>query len=140
MNDTPSDWLTDLSTAVAECLVVAAGQMPIGAHVQAGEDEVPEVSLFFGATEIVGGAQDGRRRNAPFWLDLVGLLQVFKEVEEFAWQAASMGPDDDLGPHVSLSGRFDGRPVRVRVLAASPRQFPAAQTAESRRNAVANRW
>ena len=143
MNHADPDWLSTLAAAVAECLVEAAS-LPLAAHVQAGVDglgePLDEVSFFFGATETVGGAKDGKRTHVPFWVDLAPLVTAFESVEEFSWQATSMGPDDDFGPHIAVEGLFAGRPVRVRVLASSPKQFPAARTAESRRNTVANRW
>lgn len=143
MNHTDPEWLNSLAETVAESLVEAAGSS-LAAHVQSGADglgePMDEVSFFYGATETVGGPKDGKRTHAPFWLDLAPLVAAFDSVDEFSWQALPMGPDDDFGPHVAVEGMFRGRPVRVRVLAISPKQFPAARTAENRRNTVATRW
>jgi len=143
MNHADPDWLNSLAETVAECLV-AVTPSSLAAHVQEGADDsgepMDEVSFFYGATETIGGPKDGKRTHSPFWLDLAPLVAAFDSVDEFTWQAASMGPDDDFGPHVAIEGAFHGRPVRVRVLATSPKQFPAARTAENRRNTVATRW
>lgn len=143
MNHTDPDWLNSLAETVAGCLVEVSASS-LAAHVQEGVDDLgepmDEVSFFYGATETVGGAKDGKRTHVPFWLDLAPLVGAFDSVDEFTWQALPMGEDDDFGPHVAVEGMFQGRAVRVRVLAASPKQFPAARTAESRRNSVANRW
>jgi hypothetical protein len=143
MSDPPSDWLATLSAAVAECLIPASEPAPLAAHVQTSRDEgepVREVSLFYGATEIVGGARCGARCEPPFWIDLLGLAEAFDRIDSFSWQSAGLGPDDDLGPHVAVEGVYAGRPVRVRVLAVSPRQLPAARTLAACGAVRADRW
>lgn len=144
MTSMPSDWLNALSNAVSECLLPAAAPSPIGAHVQTATDdagrELSEVSLFYGATEVVGGSNDGQRSETPFWLDLAGLRAVFDRVDEFTWQASPLGPEDDLGPHIAIEGEFEGRPVRLRMLSRSPAQFPAARTADARRGVLVEQW
>lgn len=82
-----------------------------------------EVTIFVGGTEIVGGELDGQIRFSKFHLDLRELFDLFDFVDEFHWQAARMGPDDDLGPHVSVEGAVEGRSVWLRVLAYPPARF-----------------
>lgn len=143
MTNAPSDWLESLSTEIAECLIPAAPPTPLAAHVQPGEtaagEPAAEISLFYGAIEIVGGPRCGERTDIPFWLDLLKLTQTFDRIDEFSWQTATLGPDDDLGPHVAIEGSYEGRPVRVRILATAPERFPAIRTVAARRTAPADR-
>jgi hypothetical protein len=139
----PPDWLSALTSAIAECLVAASIPAPMGAHVQRAADadpEVWEVSIFYGKTEIVAGPQDGKRTDTPFWLDLSAVRQVFDRVTGFHWQAAPLGPQDDLGPHVAIDGEYLGHPVRVRVLAAAPDRFPAARSADTLKGTFVDLW
>ncbi|HEX6984524.1 MAG TPA: hypothetical protein VF170_04070 [Planctomycetaceae bacterium] len=143
--DVPPDWLTALAGALAEHFVAAAVPSPMGAHVQRATDAdapagVWEVSLFYGKTEVVGGSQDGRRVDTPFWLDLSGLREVFTRVDGFYWQAAPLGADDDLGPHVAIEGDYLGNAVRVRILAAAPPQFPSARSADTLKGTFFDLW
>ena len=140
----PPEWTSALAGAIAEHLVAASIPAPIGAHVQKAVDEtgpeVWEVSLFYGKTEIVGGPRDGKQTDTPFWLDLTGLGRVFDYVEGLTWQAAALGPEDDLGPHVAIEGEFEGHRVRVRILAAAPDRFPPARSADTLRGTFVDLW
>ena len=125
---------------LAQRLIAVGLAAPIGVHVQTGDDELLELSLFYGRTEIVGGPHDGRTTSVPFWLDLHGLDGIFDLITEFAWQAAPLGDDDDLGPHIALEGVYDGHPVRIRLLAAAPARFPAARAADTLSGDIVERW
>lgn len=143
--DALPDWITALAAALAEHFVAAAVPSPMGAHVQRSTDAdapdgVWEVSLFYGKTEIVGGPQDGQRTDTPFWLDLNGVRGVFDRISGFHWQAAPLGPRDDLGPHVAIEGDYRGNPVRVRILAAAPTQFPSARSADTHKGTFIDLW
>jgi hypothetical protein len=144
VNAAPLDWLEPLSDVVASRLVAGPEDAPLGAHLQASPDEhgetVWELSLFFGATEVVGGPRDGERTRAAFWFDLAGLTEAFDRVDSFAWQAARLGADDDLGPHVAIEGVFRGRRVCVRMLAEEPSGLPPARSVEARDPAIVERW
>lgn len=140
----PPEWVSALAAAIAEHLVAASIPAPMGAHVQKESNEsapdVWEVSLFYGKTEILGGPKDGKRTDTPFWLDLSGLSKVFDRVDGLAWQAAALGPEDDLGPHVAIEGEYLGHRVRVRILAAAPTQFPPARSADTLRGTFVDLW
>lgn len=135
------EWVNALTDAVTPHLIAAGPPSPVGAHLQEGGGTEPcEVSLFYGGTEILGGARDGERTDLPFWLDLAGLTREFDRVERLSWQAVRLGPNDDLGPHVAIEGTFEGRPVRVRVLAASPAAFGPARSADTLRGTFVEHW
>jgi hypothetical protein len=140
----PPEWVSTLAAAIAEYLVAASIPAPMGAHVQKASDEaggdVWEVSLFYGKTEIVGGPRDGKKTDTPFWLDLAGLSATFDRVDGLSWQAAPLGPNDDLGPHVAIEGEYLGNRVRVRILAAAPSQFPPARSADTLHGTFVDLW
>lgn len=138
----PPDWITALASAISEHLVAASIPAPMGAHVRKSEDadDAWEVSLFYGKTEIVGGPKDGKQTDTPFWLDLAGLGRVFDRVDGLTWQAAPLGPNDELGPHVAIAGEYLGNRVTVRILAAAPNQFPPARSADTLRGTFVDLW
>ena len=156
MTATP-DWVSSLTEEIARHLVAAAVPAPIGVHVQrsdtpastgprpstkrrAPREPVWEVSLFYGKTEVLGGAGDGKRTDTAFWLDLAAVTAAFTSVEGFFWQAAPLGPEDDLGPHVAVEGVYDGHRVRLRVLAAAPERFPSARAADTLNGTFVDLW
>ena len=141
--DAAPDWLPALTNALSAHLVAAALPAPMGAHIQRASDApetIWELSLFYGKTEIVAGPQDGRRTDTVFWLNLAQLETVFDRVDAFYWQAAPLGPVDDLGPHVAIEGTFQGNAVRVRILANAPAQFPAARSADTLKGTFIDLW
>ena len=56
--------------------------------------------------------------------DLLKLLSADEAVE---WQTMSLGPDDELGAHVSLEGVCNGHAVWFRILSHPPRRFAAGR-------------
>ena len=166
----PPDWLYELAKALTEHLVPAVLPAPLGAHIQQARfesetadddltpepdampqggpavmhesscDEVWEISIFYGKTEIVGGPDDGRRTETTFWLDVAGAQKVLTRVDRLYWQTATLSPNDDLGSHFAIEGDYLGHPVRVRILAVAPRQFPPARTADTIRGMFIDLW
>lgn len=143
-NEPPPDWISSLTGALTAHFTATALPAPMGAHVQRSKSETPdgiwEVSVFYGKTEIIGGPQDGHRTDTSFWLDLTGLGGLFDQIDAFYWQAAQLGSGDDFGPHVGVEGVFRGHPVRVRLLAKAPAQFPAARSADTLRGTFFDLW
>ena len=144
MDSSPS-WLPALTDALADQLIAAAVPAPIGVHLQKTPESDPadpvwEVTLFYGKTEIVAGPHDGHRTDTPFWLNLVGLIDVFNRIDALYWQASQLGSSDDFGPHVAVEGEFQGNPVRVRILAAAPPQFPSARSADTLKGTFIDLW
>ncbi|MEX0715077.1 MAG: hypothetical protein WD066_00750 [Planctomycetaceae bacterium] len=121
----PPSWLSHLADQVAQRLRAADILAPLGCHYYRNRVlDQWEVTIFAGSTEIVGGELDGELRYSNFQLDLRELFGLFDLVDTFHWQADQMGPDDELGPHVSVEGSFEGHPVWLRVLARPPARFP----------------
>ena len=97
---------------------------PIGCHYYFNKvSDQWEVSLFAANTETIGGERDGCVSYSRFGLDLKELMTAFDEIATCSWQALSLGSDDEVGPHVSLEGTFEGHNVWLRVLAQPPARF-----------------
>ena len=58
-------------------------------------------------------------------------LGLFDEVKQFHWQALDLGPQDELGQHISLEGIYDGNSVWLRVLAEPPERFDNGRIANA---------
>ncbi|MCA9070899.1 MAG: hypothetical protein KDA84_18345 [Planctomycetaceae bacterium] len=138
---TPPHWLSDTINRVAAQFHSVDSLAPIGCHYFHDEScDVWEVTLFISQTETVGGEYDGKRTSSRFSLDLSALESIFSEVSRFAWQALSMGEDDDLGPHVSLEGRVQKHNVWLRIVSEPPPQFEAGRIADTTRQRFIDLW
>ena len=84
------------------------------------EDDFWEIAVYSTPGEIVGGAQDGAVIVPGFSLDMQGLISAFEKVAVFHWRSQSFGPHDNLGPHVSIEGVYQGHEVWLQVLAEAP--------------------
>jgi hypothetical protein len=115
-------WLRDFANSVALRMTPMDLMSPLGCHIYRAEG-VWEVTLFASSTEIVGGNHDGVRRPSKFSVDLHGVCELFTEVTAFNWQALSLGPDDELGAHISIEGNYNGHDIWLRVLSKAPRRF-----------------
>lgn len=137
----PPDWLEDLANVLAAEFQTLTLPAPVGCHYfYNAEDELWEVTLFTGATEIVGGRNDGARSQGKFGVDLVRLSSVFSRIDALYWQASSLGPDDELGPHISIEGAYEDQPVWVRLLARAPRRFAAGRLLKVHESRVVENW
>lgn len=132
-------WLNDLTERIAERLLPVDLPPPLGCHVHR-EDDVTEVTLFFGGTETLGGLADGTYRPARFHFDMAGVTEVFDEVTSFFWQPLTIDSEDDLGPHVSIEGTFEGNEVWLRVLARAPETVSAGVVANAFTGEFVQRW
>ncbi|WP_145219811.1 hypothetical protein [Gimesia alba] len=97
---------------------------PIGCHFFFNDScNEWEVTLFASNTEIVGGEWDGVLAPSKFCFDILKVGEIFEEVQAMHWQALPVNFDDQLGPHISIEGTYEGHQVWVRVLAESPEEF-----------------
>ncbi|QDT62955.1 hypothetical protein V22_01530 [Calycomorphotria hydatis] len=124
-------WLEELAQAAAECIVSTDLSSPIGCHYRENQlaDEW-EVTLFLAKTEIVGGPGDGKKTDSNFWVDLAMLQPLMEDITAFGWQALPMGEDDEAGPHVAMSGNYQGHQVWLRILSTAPDRFEAGRKAD----------
>lgn len=124
MSAHPPHWLSDLADAVAEKMHALDVLAPIGCHYYRNRAiDQWEVTLFASRTEIVGGERDGQLTNSRFDLDLRAVLELFEHVAGAHWQTMALGPDDELGAHISIEGTFQGKSVWVRILSHPPTRF-----------------
>src|SRR5215218_4529675 len=105
MDPIPPDWLKDFANTVVRHLVPAEAMPPVGCH-YAQVDDQWEVTLFAGATEVVGGKKDGARRPPCFSLDVMRVVQHFEHVHLLEWQAQPVDDEDELGAHLSIEGHY----------------------------------
>ena len=123
---TRPQWLNRFVQEIST-LVRSYDHAPLGCHYFSAHD-CWEITVFVMPVEIVGGGRDGETMTLPFHLDISGLPQLFDEVETVSWQTSRLGRDDDLGQHISITGRVHQDAVWLRILADAPQQTPAAGT------------
>ena len=95
---------------------------PIGCHVHRGPVSW-EVTVFASLTEVVSGPHDGRLFGSRFEVNLKKLLEVFSDISAMHWQCQGVGPEDELGAHLSIEGHYGNELVWVRIPAISPERF-----------------
>ena len=100
---------------------------PLGCHYHVAQD-CWEITVFVMRVEVVGGIRDGEKLVLPFHVDLPSLPTLFDEIETFTWQTARLGRNDDLGQHISVTGRVGEDAVWLRILADAPEHSPTAGT------------
>ena len=83
---------------------------------------------------------DGVCLPARIFVDLRDLTELFSEVTNFYWQSALAAPDDELGAHISLEGKFEGNWVWLRILAKAPRRFPAGRSLNAFTFQMRDQW
>lgn len=137
----PPSWLARMTNDVATQMWGVDILAPIGCHYFFNEAVGHwEVTLFVSSTEVVGGARDGQTVTSRFTLDLSQIQGLFDEVTGFHWQAQQLGSEDEIGPHVSLEGKYEGQDVWVRVLASAPNRFEAGRYANAYEMRVQDIW
>lgn len=124
----PPGWLKSLANSVAVQMTPVEQLSPIGCH-YCQVDGIWEVTIFASKTHIVGGKMDGLMRPSKFHVDLRGVMNLLTEVREVHWQPLPMGPEDELGSHLSIEGTYDGQPVWLRILARAPKRFKPGRRA-----------
>lgn len=132
-------WLKKFAERVCQAMEFPESNSPIGCHYHFAESTW-EVTIFASSTEIVGGPSDGSRMPAPFVTDVHRVMTTFDETTSLSWQAAQMGPDDDLGTHLAIRGRFEGNAIWLRLLAEAPAGFAPGRTFNHHTGEVVNAW
>ena len=115
--DVRPGWVTEFVEQVAELFEPLEDDGRVGFDCQLCEQRW-QVSLFLGATEQVGGQDDGRLEYANFQFDLKRLLDCFEEIDRFRWTAYPAGLDgeDETSPSsITLDGRVAGESLRLQI-------------------------
>lgn len=119
MSHSTPQWIQDLTHAVTEEIYPFDILSPVGCHYHRGETQW-EVTIFASSTELIGGPRDGLRTSSKFSLNLTGVHGILDRVTEFRWQPLYVGEGDELGPHISLEGSYDGHELWLRILSEAP--------------------
>jgi len=122
----PPRWLERFVRDISG-MVRSYDNAPLGCHYYLAHD-CWEVTVFLMPVEVVGGGRDGESLVLPFHVDLPSVPLLFDEVETFTWQTARLGASDDLGQHISVTGRVGDDAVWLRILADAPDKTPVAGT------------
>ena len=144
MEQRPPNWLAKLANQVASEMTGVDILSPIGCHYfrNEGPAEQWEISLFAARTEIVGGQRDGVETLSRFTLDLKSIACIFSEVKRFHWQGLPFGSEseDEVGPHISIEGTFEGHSVWLRILASAPKRFQSGRYANAYEMRMIELW
>lgn len=140
MADPPS-WLADLVNNAATHVYAVDILAPLGCHYyhNRARDQW-EVTLFASRTVTVGGKRDGRVTPSRFRTDLTGLMEIFGDEALCNWQALSLGPDDDLGPHISIESQFEDHSVWLRILATAPPRYEEGRSVHAYTMKLEDHW
>jgi hypothetical protein len=128
MPKSPPNWIRELANSAALQICPADLISPIGCHFFQA-DGMWEVTLFASKTEVVGGSHDGRRCDSRFSVDIQAVCRLLSQIERVEWQAHPFAPDDELGAHLAVTGRFGKHQVCLRILAIPPERFEPGRRA-----------
>jgi hypothetical protein len=114
------EWLSVFVHQAAALFEPMSGVGRVGSQCEV-VDEKWEVRLYLGATEIVGGKNDGHSQLVSFELDLARLNQLFSKVEEFHW-SVSAAADGGNSSFVSMKGLVDQYSIGLKVYSRPPKE------------------
>jgi hypothetical protein len=117
--------LAALIDDVCQLFEPLAGVARAGYECMFGDDRW-EVSVFLGAQESVGGAQDGELMPINFRFDVAGLTRMFERVHSVNWNAipCTYGADDGLfESFLTIDGMAAGERISLQVHALAPREI-----------------
>ena len=116
--DTRPAWLAAFVERVSDLFEPASGLGRVGFDCRPVEGRW-HAAVFLGATEVVGGPQDGLLRPAGFSLDLLAVQERFDRVDDLSLYAADEGGGGPR-PRISVRGEVAGNPLTLEILAAPP--------------------
>src|SRR5262249_23021909 len=135
----PPEWLRELADAAALLMSPVDVMAPIGCHFCFVEGTW-EVTLFASNTQIVGGKKDGVLRPSRFHVDVLAMMQLLTEVHDITWQPLAVAVDDELGPHIVISGLCGENDVSLQILARAPRRFEPGRRAIIYEHSFEENW
>jgi hypothetical protein len=84
-------------------------------------DDPWDVHFYPSLSEVVGGPDDGAIIYPDMHVDLQAVIEIFKDVEEFAWSSRSKNREPRYpGGVLDVVGWYDGHPVWLRIFDAPP--------------------
>jgi hypothetical protein len=111
-------WLVDFVECAAAHFAPLSGVGRVGCECEATAAGW-EARLYLGATEVVGGKDDGQSRRLSFELHLSGLMQCFTRVEDVRWNVAA-GQDEQGGSFLTVRGCVEEHPLCVKAYSRAP--------------------
>jgi hypothetical protein len=113
------EWLSQFVERVLASAAQLGVQSGTGCHVYRNTKGEWEVTLF-SDEESNGRMPDLNEIPAALSVDLFELVAVFDELSSCRWQSAPVAWDDDLGAHLSVEGKVEGRAVWLRIVNRMP--------------------
>lgn len=112
------DWIDALADSVASHLTTASQLGPLGVRFREEDDGSWEVVIHPTPVELIGGAADGAVFSPAFTVDLEGLRNDFQPVAKAG--VSSHGLYEDEGPYLWIEGRWQDKPMTLRILLSPP--------------------
>jgi len=119
--DSRPPWLVELIDRAADLFEPLMGVARVGFDCWPTEEHWV-VYLFLGDTETIGGHDDGRLDPPEFHFDLLGLVELLDDIQSSCWTVFPVADDEtgDDRSFVSLTARYRGNPVCLRLLSIAP--------------------
>lgn len=113
------DWLSAFVHQAAALFEPFAGIGRVGSQCEV-VDEGWEARLYLGATEMVGGKDDGHAQLVSFELDLARLTQLFSRIDHFDWNVSAA--DGLNSSFITIRGLVDDHSVSLKAYSRPPRE------------------
>ena len=114
------EWLSVFVHQASGLFEPLSGVGRVGSVCEFSEDRW-EARLYLGATEILGGKNDGHAQLASFEIDFVRLSQLFTQLEESRW-TVSASADGGNSSFFTMAGFVDDHPLRLKVYSRPPKE------------------
>jgi hypothetical protein len=115
-------WLVDLIQQAADAFAPLSGVARVGYECEPAGDGW-EARFYVGATEMIGGKDDGQFRQTSFELNLAGIAERFTRLEEFRWNVAG---GEQSGSFVTIRGLVGDQPVCLKAYSRTPEHIGPA--------------
>ena len=130
----PKAWLAQLVEDVSSHVISWDGDVPLQCHVFHNNDQQQdewEVTLF-GEPQTFGGRLASLSYDSCLSVSVLHVAGVFEDIDACHWQTANVDASDELGPHLAITGKYQGRRVWLRILGRAPERLREAAIAVPR--------
>lgn len=122
-------WLDQFIDEISDRFEPFSGVARVGYECAFSED-LWELSIFLGETELIGGAEDGRMLPVNFRFDLTTITNQFDEIESIHWNAFPNNPDEMAGAtdlsFLTVNGTIENDKVLLQLHSTPPDQVGPA--------------
>jgi hypothetical protein len=120
-NSVPPAWLRWFVNDAIRGIVDPQVAAPVGCHYFRDTiEQVWEISVFLSATEVFGGALDGKHVPGGLQVNVMQVAEAFDSPPVVHWQSEKFASDDQLGNHLSFEGVARGVKIWLRILQSAP--------------------